>query len=182
MKNKLHLSFLLLEIVCWFLFIGLAIETGGYLSNTIITLFVKPEWASHFWGFMDLSNLFQFDLGLFICLTSLLITVSLLKTILFYKTILIFHKKKFNLDHPFNPAIQDFLFHFCYIVFAIGLFTYAGSKFSNWLLAQGVLIPTLEKLNLGGADVWIFMGVTLLLVAKIFKKGIEIQNENDLTI
>jgi len=122
MKNKLHLSFLLLEIVCWFLFIGLAIETGGYLSNTIVTLFVKPEWASHFWGFMDLSNLFQFDLGLFICLTSLLITVSLLKTILFYKTILIFHKKKFNLDHPFNPAIQDFLFHFCYIVFAIGLY------------------------------------------------------------
>ena len=33
-----------------------------------------------------------------------------------------------------------------------------------------------------GADVWLFMGVILIIFAMIFKKGIEIQSENDLTV
>jgi hypothetical protein len=35
---------------------------------------------------------------------------------------------------------------------------------------------------LGGADVWLFMGVALLVIGRVFKKGIEIQNEIDLTV
>lgn len=41
-------------------------------------------------------------------------------------------------------------------------------------------MPDLHYLRLGGADVWLFMGITLLVIAQIFKKGIEIQN--DLTV
>jgi len=37
-------------------------------------------------------------------------------------------------------------------------------------------------MRLAGADVWLFMGIVLLIIAFIFKKGIEIQSENDLTI
>jgi hypothetical protein len=35
---------------------------------------------------------------------------------------------------------------------------------------------------MGGSDVWIFMGITLLVIAHIFKKGIEIQEEHELTV
>jgi hypothetical protein len=37
-------------------------------------------------------------------------------------------------------------------------------------------------LHLGGADVWLFMGVILYIIAQIFKRGIEIQAENELTV
>ena len=47
---------------------------------------------------------------------------------------------------------------------------------------QGIKLPPLENLNFDGSDVWIFMGITLLLFAKIFKKGVELQNENDFTV
>jgi putative transcriptional regulator len=47
---------------------------------------------------------------------------------------------------------------------------------------QGVKNPDLQYLRIGGADVWMFMGITLLVIVQIFKKGIEIQNENDLTV
>jgi hypothetical protein len=43
-------------------------------------------------------------------------------------------------------------------------------------------MPDIENMRLGGADVWLFMGVTLFVIAQIFKRGIEIQTENDLTI
>jgi len=46
----------------------------------------------------------------------------------------------------------------------------------------GVKMPGIEHLRLAGADVWLFMGVILLVIAQIFRKGIEIQDENDLTV
>lgn len=43
-------------------------------------------------------------------------------------------------------------------------------------------MPDVRQLSFGGADVWLFMGVTLLVIAYMFKRGIEIQSENELTI
>jgi hypothetical protein len=182
MKSNIDFSFKILQIVSWILFIGLAIETGGYFTNAVVTLFINPEWAAHFWGNLDLSRLFQYDLGLFICFIVLIITIATLKTTLFYNAIALFHKKKFHLERPFNNEVKDFVFNFAIIAITIGLFTYAGAKFSHWLVDQGIAMPSLELLKLGGADVWLFMGITLLIIAKIFKKGIEIQTENELTI
>ena len=43
-------------------------------------------------------------------------------------------------------------------------------------------MPEVQYLRLGGADVWLFMGVILFVLAQMFKRGIEIQSENDLTV
>lgn len=43
-------------------------------------------------------------------------------------------------------------------------------------------MPTLEQMNVGGADVWFFMTVILFVIGHIFKRGIEIQSENELTV
>jgi len=43
-------------------------------------------------------------------------------------------------------------------------------------------MPDTQHLHLGGADVWLFMGVILFVIAQIFKRGIEIQRENELTV
>jgi len=45
-----------------------------------------------------------------------------------------------------------------------------------------VKMPDTQHLRLGGADVWLFMSVTLFVIAQIFKRGIEIQTENELTV
>lgn len=182
MSKRIDSYFKVLNIVAWIIFIGLAIDTGGYLTNTLWVLLGNTTIASNFWNYINLSNLYQYDFGFFICLTVLITTISLLKTILFYLTVAIFHKKKFNLENPFNKTIRDFIFNFAFIALAIGLFSYAGKSFCYWLINHGLKMPNLESMKLGGSDVWLFMGVTLLIVAKIFKKGIELQSENDLTI
>ncbi len=51
-----------------------------------------------------------------------------------------------------------------------------------WLTKQGFEIADLQSLHIGGADVWLFMAVILFVIGQIVKRGIEIQNENDLTI
>jgi uncharacterized membrane protein len=42
--------------------------------------------------------------------------------------------------------------------------------------------PSIRNIQFEGADVWLFMGVILTIFALIFKKGIELQSENDLTV
>ena len=182
MKTKIDYSFQLLNIVSWIIFIGLAIDTGGYITSAIYSLFVNSNGASNFWGNLDLSDLYNYDLGFFICFTVLMSTVSLFKTILFYQTVSIFHKKKLNLDNPFNETVKNYIFNFAFIALGIGLFSYSGTNFSYWLSKQGLHMPALENLKIGGSDVWLFMGITLLIFAKIFKKGIELQAENELTV
>jgi len=43
-------------------------------------------------------------------------------------------------------------------------------------------MPDIHYPRLGRADVWLFMGAALFVIAQIFNRGIEIQRENELTI
>ncbi|MEN9929550.1 MAG: hypothetical protein RLZZ231_1471, partial [Bacteroidota bacterium] len=57
MEIKITTSTMLkiLYILSWIIFVGLCIEAGGFLTNTIYTLAVDSELASHFWGKLDFS-------------------------------------------------------------------------------------------------------------------------------
>ena len=83
---------------------------------------------------------------------------------------------------PFSKEVGRFIFRISYVALLIGLFSWWGVKYAEWLVKQGVKMPDIEYLRLGGADVWLFMSVTLFVISQIFKRGIEIQTENDLTV
>ena len=83
---------------------------------------------------------------------------------------------------PFSREVRDFIIRVSYLAFGTGLFTVWGVKYTEWLIAKGVKMPDMLHLRLGGVDVWLFMGVILFVIAHIFKRGIEIQTENELTI
>ncbi len=69
-----------------------------------------------------------------------------------------------------------------YFALAIGLFSYWGTRYNDYFLQNGVTMPELQHLKFAGADVWIFMGIVLLVISQIVKRGVELQTENDLTI
>jgi hypothetical protein len=64
----------------------------------------------------------------------------------------------------------------------IGAVCYFGHQYWAWLETKDVVMPTLAVVYLDGAGVWILMGIILIIVAQILRKGIEIQDGNDLTI
>ena len=167
-----------LHILSWIIFIGLCIEAGSYLFTGCYTIAFNPENATYF----HLSELYSYDQGYFLVVLLLMFIVTLMKAILFYLILKLFDKKKLNMNQPFNSETGRFLFNVSYLALGTGFFSFWGIKYTSWLLKQGVQIPDVEVLHLGGADVWIFMGITLIVIAQIFKRGIEIQSENDLTI
>jgi len=108
--------------------------------------------------------------------------VAILKALLFYLIVKILHVKKLNLSKPFNREMGRFIFNVSYLALGLGIFAYSGVNYRGWLVTQKVEMPEIQHLGLGGADVWLFMGVTLYVLAQIFKRGIDIQEENDLTV
>ena len=173
-----------LHVIAWVIFIGLCIESGGLIVNAFISLFINPLASSKFWGGINLYPLYQFNLSYFVTIVALLIIISILKSILFYMIVNLFHKKKLNLSAPFNETLGKYIFRLSYVVFTIGLFNYWGNHFVRWLsfkINDGSS-PSIQNIKFESADVWLFMGVILTIFALIFKKGIELQSENDLTV
>ena len=172
----------ILYVLSWVIFVGVCIEAGGFIVNAFFTLLLTPAGARHFWQQVDLTALYKYDPGYFFMITFIMSIVAVLRGWLFYLIIKILHNKKLDMAQPFNQAVGKFIFNVSYVSFFIGLFSGWGSAYAEWLVKQGVKMPDIQYLRLGGADVWLFMGVTLFIIAQIFKRGIEIQTENELTI
>ncbi len=182
MSKKTDYFFKALNVLSWIIFIGVCIEAGAIIVNTIFTLAINPEAAAKMWNEVDLSALYRHNQTHFISVSSLMIIMAVLRALMFYLIVKIFHDKSFNLSQPFNETVRRFISRIAFLALGIGFFSFWAAGYTENLAAEGIEIPDLHILRLGGADVWLFMGVALLVVAQIFKKGIELQSENDLTV
>jgi len=172
----------ILYVIAWILFVGICIQAGGFAFNAFFTMVINPIGAHKFWEGLDLSSLYAFGSGYFLIETLLMIIVAILKALMFYLIIKILHDKKLNMAQPFNREVGRFLFNLFYLSLGIGIFSQWGANYAEWFVEKGVIMPDIQYLNLGGADVWLFMSMVLFVIAQIFKRGIEIQEENELTV
>lgn len=171
----------ILLVLAWLIFIGLCIEAGAFLTNAVFVL-ANPDIVPRLWQQVDLSELFKYDQGWFFVVTLITGIVSIMKAWLFFLIIRLLHNKKVSLTQPFSKQTRRFIFYLSCVSLMIGLFSLYGIQYIEWLKKQGVKMPDTHYLHLGGTDVWLFMAVILFIIAQIFKRGIEIQSENELTI
>jgi hypothetical protein len=171
-----------LLILSWIIFIGVCIEAGGCIFSASYTLLINSINAAHFWVGNDLSGLYKYDPGYFFGETLLISIAAVLKACMFYLIVKILHDKKLDMAQPFNNEVRRFILRISYLAFGIGVFTQWGVNYTAWLVKKGLTMPDTQPLHLSGADVWLFMGVILFVIAQIFKRGIEIQRENELTV
>jgi len=171
-----------LYILSWIIFIGVGIEAGAIIFNAIFTHFVDPKTATHFWKEVDLTNLYNRDSGYFLVETTLMSIVAVMRALIFYFIVKILHDKKLDLSQPFSKELRRFILNVSYLTLGIGLFSFWGIHYTQWLANQSLIMPDIQHLGFGGADVWLFMSVILFVIAQIFKRGIELQEENELTI
>ena len=182
MKSRTKQILKILYVLSWIIFIGVCIEAGGSIFSAFYTLVINSINARTFWAGNDLSGLYQYDPWHFFAETLFISIASVMKACIFYLTIKILHDKKLSMSQPFSEEVRLFIIKVSCLAFGIGLFTGGGVKYTEWLVKQGVHMPDTQHLRLGGADVWLFMSVTLFVIAQIFKRGIEIQSENELTV
>jgi cytochrome c biogenesis factor len=171
-----------LHVVSWIIFIGLCVNAGGVLFNAFFALYINPMASQNFWQTINLRPLYDFDKGYFLAFTLLMAIVAVLKAILFYLIVKLLHDKNLNLAQPFNNQMTKFISSVGYLTIGIALFSKWGEEQTKWLIEKSVQMPAIQEVNLGGADVWFFMGIIFWVLAQLFKRGETIQTENDLTI
>jgi hypothetical protein len=170
-----------LHIISWIIFIGLCIEAGGIIFNTIYALY-KPIVAQYFWNGANLSHLYAHDKGHFIAQASFGAIAGVMKALIFYLIVKLFYYKKINITRPFNKDVTNTTFNIAYLCLGVGLFSLWGAAYAAWLKGLGVPMPDIHYLRIGGGDVWLFMAVVLIVIGQVLKKGTALQNENDLTV
>lgn len=178
MTKNTNLLFRILQVIAWIIFVGLCIEAGGLLVNFIYSL-AKPSVVQHLYQKVDLSALYQISKWVFFGMYGFIITIALLKAYLFY--ILIRLLLKLDLAKPFNRFVSEQISLLSYYTFSIGLISYIGRQTAKSLEHYGYdsspLNPFWED-----SQAFILMAAVIYVIAAIFAKGVEIQNENDLTV
>ena len=178
MSKTNNLVFLGLKIVSWLIFVGLCIESGGLIVNFVFSLY-KPEMVDKLYQKLDLSEMYARSEWAFYCMYSLILSISILKSVLFYVVIVLV--TKIDLAKPFNSFVAKQISQISYFTLSIGLLSYIARQSSGNLKKQGFEIDILNQFW-ADSQAFILMAAVIYIIATIFSKGVEIQNENDLTV
>lgn len=167
-----------LYAVAWLIFVGLSIEAGGLIVNFIFSLY-KPEFLPNLYQKLDLTELYREGKMAFFGVYSFILTIAVLKAVMFYIVIRLMHKM--DLTKPFSIFVARQVLIISYFTLSIGLLSYIARNVTKNLmhhgLASNILNPFWED-----SQAFILMGAVVYIIATIFRRGVEIQNENDLTV
>ena len=167
-----------LHIVAWVIFVGLCIEAGGLIVNFIFSLF-KPEFVQNLYQKLDLTEMFKESKWAFFGIYGFILSISILKAFLFYIVIRLMHKM--DLTKPFDTFVSNQILKISYYTLSIGLFSFIARQIAKNLMHHGFVTDSLNQFWVD-SQAFILMGAVIYIIATIFKKGVDIQKENDLTV
>lgn len=178
MLQRNNLVFKGLHIVAWIIFVGLSIEAGALLVNFVFSIF-KPEFVQNLYQKLDLSEMYQVNQGIFFGVYSFILFISILKAYLFYLVIMLL--SKIDLSKPFSSYVSTKITNISYLTLSIGLISYIAQGVVRNLQHHGLEIENLKPFW-ADSQAFILMAAVIYVIATIFARGVEIQNENDLTV
>jgi len=174
MKTKTTQILAVLKVISWILFIGLLIQAGAILVSYTISLF-NPIAAKDFYSGLDLSELYNWNIWQYTGIVSFWLSFLLIKAYIAYLVIQIF--AKLNLKNPFSIAISSLISKISYAALTAGVLAIIAQGHSKWISKSGV-----EVIQNWGSSEFLFLAAIIFIIAKVFERGIELQEENELTI
>ena len=167
-----------LYVIAWLIFVGLSIEAGGLIVNFFFSLY-NPEIIQNLYQKLDLMEMYNDSKLAFFGVYSFILIISILKAVLFYAVIHLMHKM--DLSKPFSTFVAAQIKLISYYTLSIGLLSSIASQFARYLMHHGFVTDNLNRFWTDG-QAFILMGAVIYIIATIFKKGVDIQDENDLTV
>lgn len=167
-----------LHIVAWVIFVGLCIEAGGLLVNFFFSLY-KPEFVQNLYQKLDLSEMYEASKWAFFGIYGFALSISILKAYLFY--IVIRLMLQMDLAKPFSDFVSGQITKISDHTLSIGILSLVAQQVAKNLQHHGFAVDALSQFWVDG-QAFILMGAVIYIIAIIFKKGVAIQNENELTV
>ncbi len=178
MKKMNNIVFKGLLVIAWIIFVGLSIEAGAIIVNFIFSIF-KPEFVGKFYQKLDLSAMYRQNQMSFYTIYAFIIVIVVLKAYLFYLVVEMMHK--LDLNKPFNNLVSKQITQISYLTFSIGLLSYVAQETVGRILRKSYEVGNLNQFWTD-SRAFILMAAIIYVISVIFSRGIELQNENDLTV
>ena len=169
----------LMHILSWVIFIGLCINAGALMVSFLVSVFLNPEAAGNHIFDLNLSELFQFNLSHYIAIVLLIIIIACLKAWLFYLVIKIFRDT--NMVRPFSTQIHLLISNISYVALHIGILSIGATLYNGWLNSLMDKAESPFEIVAGG-DQYLYFAAIIFIISLVFKRGIEMQSENELTV
>lgn len=178
MSKTNNFVFNALLVLAWIIFVGLCIEAGGLIVNFFFSLY-KPDFIQNLYLKLDLTEMYKASKIAFFGLYGFILIISILKAYLFYIVIMLMHKM--DLAKPFSSFVSNKISKIGFYTLSIGLLSLIGREIADSLMQRGFYAGSLTQYWTDGAA-FISMGAVIYIIATIFKKGVALQTENDLTV
>lgn len=164
-----------LKIISWLIFIGMLITTGVIIVSFILSFFNDELFQNSFddgnrWYELKMSSNSFYNGAMFFN-----IIFSSIHAYIWCLIIQLF--SKINMNNPFTIYLSKKLELIAYLLIALGILSIVGHKIFSEILRRNELKFVFE-LDAG----YIFMAALIYIISQIFKRGIEIQEENELTV
>jgi len=177
MKLKTEKILMILKILALLAGIGFSIECGSQILS-LAASFLNPEWAKRVYN-VDLTifSIREYSIRQYVYAMSIVIAISALKAIIWFLVYDLL--QKFQLKSPFTMKVTEKLEKIAWLLLGIWvIMSIIGKSYSHYLMkSTGIQLPV----NHSG-DEYFFVAGIVYIISQIFKRGIEIQEENELTV
>jgi len=173
-KTKTAQILAVMRILAWVAFFGLCIEAGAIVISYGVSC-VNPEGAKNLYKGLNLYNLRQYNFWHYTLTVSFMVALSLMKA--YVSFLVVKALSKINMTNPFKVEVAQTLEKMSYYIFGTWFVAMLSNAHVGWLLNR---TGELQSNFVSGE--FIFLAGVVFIISQIFKRGIEIQSENDLTV
>lgn len=179
MNTKNQFVFSAVQVLFWVVFIGLSIKVGAVMISFVVSLFVNPEGAKNIYLGLNLSELLNYGRWYYISMMTLIIAVMLIKAHM--ASLVIKLLSKLNLQQPFDSTISKIISRISEIALIAGIIAIITNGYAKWIMKKLEDVPDLSQYLEGGGE-FFFLAAIIYVIALIYKKGVALQSENELTV
>ena len=173
-KTRTEQILMVMRILAWVAFVGYLIEAGSILVSYGVSI-VNPDAAKDLYRGINFYNLRAFNGWHYTLAVSFMIAISIMNSYVWFLVIKI--SSKISLENPFKMEVAQGLERISYVLLGTWIVGMISSGHTAWLMKI-----TGEVFGDWSSGEFIFMAALVFIISQIFKRGVEIQSENDLTV
>ncbi len=173
-KTRTEQILTVMHILAWVACIGLMIEAGAILVSFGVSC-VNPQAAKNLYQGLDLYRLRQVSFWHYTQAVSFMFALAGMKAYVVFLVIKTLAEVK--LRNPFKIEVALKIETISYVLLGIWLVALVSSAHVGWLLKT-----TGEVYPIGASGEFLFAAGLVYIISQIFKRGVELQSENELTV
>lgn len=176
MKTKTETILTYLKVVVLITYIGAIVQGAAMMIPLVIGLFADSVGVAYFQPNEKMTALKEISFTLYFFVTTLIVAKIVIGINIWEKVRAILEDVR--MDNPFKASVSDGIEQLSYSILGFAIVNIAGNFYIEHLNKRhGVNLDGFESgFNL------LMAAAILYIIGQIFKRGIEIQQENDLTV